>query len=61
MGGLASFGDDDFITHEQVDLLRPIHMMPEEHPWLFRYAISASIHADFRMIPGFAPKVRSEI
>jgi len=32
MGGLASFGDDDFITHEQVDLLRPIHVVPEEHP-----------------------------
>jgi hypothetical protein len=26
------FGDDDFITHEQVDLLRPIYMVPEEHP-----------------------------
>jgi hypothetical protein len=25
--------------------------------WLFRYVISASRHADFSMIPGFAPKV----
>ena len=32
MGERASFGDNDFIAHEQVDLLRPIHLVPEEHP-----------------------------
>ena len=32
----------------------------EEYDWLFRYVISARMHADFRMIPGFAPKVRLE-
>jgi hypothetical protein len=29
--------------------------------WLFRIVISARMGADFPMIPGFAPKVRSEI
>ena len=32
MGDLAGFGDDDFVAHEQVGLLGPIHMVPKEHP-----------------------------
>ena len=32
MGVLAGFGDDDFIAHQQVDLLGPVHMVPKEHP-----------------------------
>src|SRR5712691_12502847 len=32
MGGLPGFGDDDFVAHEQVAVLGPIHMVPKEHP-----------------------------
>src|SRR5262249_3548818 len=32
MGDRACFGDDDFVAHEQGDLLGPIHLVPKEHP-----------------------------
>ena len=32
MGALARFGDDDFVAHEEVDILGPIHLMSKEHP-----------------------------
>src|SRR5687768_3371134 len=32
MGGLAGFGDHDFIANEQVDIPWAVHMLTEEHP-----------------------------